>query len=166
VRLKRVTVSNLLMQRASSCDQNRATAMTGIHNKFQASAVSYLAAVIGASATIFFTLFARIPPQPFVPFRPELLVTFTEMFFVLSFFVFAMTLLAFTIVVVLAERFHIDDAVYYVGCGAVTGAAAIAGFIQNWTALLDIGPYFIAGGAIGGLVHWFVAGRHAGAGCK
>jgi hypothetical protein len=137
--------------------------MTAIHNKFQASAVSYLAAVIGASATIFFSLFARIPPQPFVPFRPELLVTFTEMFFMLSFFVFAMTLLPFTIVVVLAERFHIDNAVYYVGCGAVTGAAAIAGFIQNWTALLDIGPYFIAGGAIGGLVHWFVAGRHAGA---
>jgi hypothetical protein len=143
-------------------------------NALEASILGYLSAVAGSTLAIFAILFARIPPDPFVPFRPDLLATSVGLFVLVALIVFVTALFPFAIIVTLGERCRIDSVVYYVGCGAVTGAAVITGFIardaqsipylsQHWTDLLGTESYFVISGAIGGLMHWCVCGRHAGA---
>jgi hypothetical protein len=93
-------------------------------------------------------LFARIPPQPFVPFIPDLLATFVGLFFFVALIVFLTALLPFAVIITLGERCRIDSVTYYVGCGAVTGAAVIVGFIardaQSLPYLLSIGLICLA----------------------
>ena len=143
-------------------------------NALEASILGYLSAVAGSTLAIYAMLFARIPPQPFVPFIPDLLATFVGLFFLVALIVFLTALLPFAIIVTFGERCRIDSVTYYVGCGAVTGAAVITGFIardaqslhylsQHWIDLLGAESYFAISGAIGGLMHWWVSGRYAGA---
>jgi hypothetical protein len=163
------------MEGANPRDRDRTSAMSTSRNAFQACILGYLSAVAAASVTLFAILFARIPPQPIVPFTPDLFITFSYMLLLTGLVVFATALCPFAIVITLGERFRINNIVYYVGCGALTGAAVVAGFFardtqslpslsQHWIDLLGTGCYFVASGAVGGFVHWWVSGRHAGAG--
>jgi len=57
-------------------------------NTLEASILGYLSAVAGSTLAIYAMLFARVPPQPFVPFMPDLVATFVGLFFLIALIVF------------------------------------------------------------------------------
>jgi len=148
--------------------------LTTRRNALGASILGHLSAVAGSTLAIYAVLFARIPPQPFVPFIPDLLATFVGLFFFVALIVFLTALLPFAIIFTLGERCRIDSVAYYVGLRCRDRRGGITGFIardaqslpylsQHWIDLIGTEGYFAVSGTIGGLMHWWVSGRHAGA---